>query len=564
MMKTVVAFGVTLLLSLQWAFGQESPAGQGAAFQAQERLRIASTSMEYPVTPGDEYRLTYRQGDTLASLAAVVDVDSRIQLGLFGAVDASGMTFSELKEAVEKQILGGYPRSTPSLTLAAVSVFRVFVRGEVAQASYVTAWGLNHVSDVLQGISAPSASLRNVQVVSHGGTVRTCDLYAGLHRGAAAENPYVRPGDTIVLAPSERRVQIAGDVREPGTYDLLPEEQLLVLVDVYGGGLRSRADASRVAIRRAAGKRATQEYVDLTADSARAVALADGDVVTVSANDARLPAVYFEGAIQVPAQAPTAAATAATPATSYGRTLYSFRDGETLSDALASVRPLLSPLADLAQATVIREGRADPIPVDLRALLAQAGTPADIPLAANDRIVIPLLDYTVSVFGDVATPGSYPYAAAHAAWYYVSLAGTNAQDAGLSMTVTDRDGNQRDPAADIQPEDRISVVGGRITVQGAVFTPGLFSFLPGAPASHYITLAGGPDPERNMWGVISIYDSTGKKKGRDVPLSSGDRIYVPNNDVWYTISRYAPIFTAVVTAVAAGLGIYFQYIAPAQ
>ena len=575
-MKTLSCVITIFLFTMGLAFAQApAPALPAAAVpadaaaQAQQRLQIASTSEDYPVTPGDEYRLSYRQGDSVASLSIDVQSDWTVGLGVFGRMQTSGMSFLQLKDRVEKLLLAGYPRSMPSLTLVSLGAFRVLVEGELPQVSYVVAWGLSRVSDVLAGVSAPSASNRNVQVVSRDGTSRFCDLFKASRNGLLQEDPYVKAGDTIVLSRSERRIRLVGEVREPGTYELLPEDRLGDLLDAYGGGALSTADVARIQIDGVEGDMAVTRRVNMQAEGAETTALKDGDAVTVHAVETRLQVVSFEGAIIVPANIAAAAATGTStagsssettqkPAEDYGRLLYSFREGETLSDALAAVRGSLSPLADLASAFVIHEGRTEPIYVDLRLLIGSSSSSSDIKLEPNDRIVVPQSRFFVYLSGGVKNPGAYPYTPDRNFQYYVTLAGGNDQEDPRGIVILDRAGMGRDPAATIQSEDRIYVAPALITVQGAVSSPGSFAFRVNLPASYYIALAGGNDPDRNSDATFKVFDKEGKEKKSKDPLASGDRIYLPTTNGMYNLLKYTPLLATIVTTIWTIVLIYTQ------
>jgi protein involved in polysaccharide export with SLBB domain len=175
-----------------------------------------------------------------------------------------------------------------------------------------------------------------------------------------------------------------------------------------------------------------------------------------------------------------------------------FPRGETLSDAVRAVRGSIAPLADLSSASVLRQGSADPIFVDLRELLSKSVSSSDMPLQANDRVVIPLLSFSVFVSGAVEKPGTYPFAPGRTYHYYVILAGGSTQDAPGKIFITDVNGKMRDQKEVIQSEDRIFVIPATVMVQGAVFAPGSFPFRDGLPVSYYVNLASGIDPERNF------------------------------------------------------------------
>jgi len=555
---TMVALGFVAALA---AFSQETPPDA----EAQQRLQLAISSEEYPVTPGDVYRLSYRQGDVTILTDLLGESNYTINLKVFGSLNTAGMTFATLKPVIEKAVAAAYPRSMPSLTILSIGIFQVFLRGETPQSLNIVAWGLSRLSEIVESRRGPEASLRNVGVVSRDGKQKTFDLFRAYRFGAAEEDPFVKPGDTIVLSRIERRVEIAGTVHRPGTYELLAGEQLRVLVETYGDGLTDNSDVSRLRIQRVSGGRPRIEYVSLADGYREGFQLANGDVVTIPAITENLPVVAFEGAVVLPTTAaatttaPTVAtveeaAAAATPG--YNRIFYTFMEGETLADAVRAVRESFAPLADLSSASVIRAGQAEPITVDLRELLARSVAPSDMPLRANDRIVIPLLRFSVFISGAVENPGTYPYAPGRTYHYYVTLAGGSTQDAPEKIFITDVNGRMRDQREAIQSEDRIFVIPADVMVQGAVFSPGSFSYREGLPASYYVNLAGGIDPERNGNRKFRVYDSLGKRRESSELVKAGDRIYVPNNGFMYNFTRYSPLVVTLLGIVLTSLEIW--------
>ena len=83
------------LIVLVCGVAEAQQAGPGAATQPSaaapaDRLALAMSNANYPVTPGDIYRLTYEQGNALSTLDIQVGSDSTIQLNIFGKLNAAG------------------------------------------------------------------------------------------------------------------------------------------------------------------------------------------------------------------------------------------------------------------------------------------------------------------------------------------------------------------------------------------------------------------------------------------------------------------------------------------
>lgn len=567
-MKRIIVVVVVVLAAGVAGFAQEqTSAGAVSMFasatEIQQRLQLAISTEEYPVTPGDVYRLTYTQANAQLVQDILVESNYIINMKVFGSVNAAGMTFAALKPMVEKAVAAAYPRSMPSLAIYSLGIFQVYVKGELPQSQTVVAWGLTKLSEIVEPRRGQYASLRDVRVVSKDGKEKVYDLFKAARLGSADEDPFVRPGDTIVLSRSARKVEIVGEVHRPGTYDLVGSDQLRELVEFYGGGLTENSDASRVRIERMTGDRARIVYTSLDEGYQRGFVLENGDIVTLAALSQSLPVISFEGAVAPPAAgtdtAAAADATAAGVTPEYRRIVYTFKEGETLSDAFRAIRASIAPLADLSSVSVLREGVAQPVVVDARQLLEKAVSPADIVLKANDRVVIPYLRFSVFVSGAVENPGTYPYAPGRTYHYYITLAGGSSQDAPDKVYITDVNGKMREQKEVIQPEDRIFIIPAEVMVQGAVFAPSSFSYREGLPVWYYINLAGGIDPERNSNRKILHYDSSGNRKQDGAQVAAGDRLYVPNTSFVYNFNRYAPMVVTILGLVLTSLEIYSMW-----
>ena len=170
-------------------------AQQSRAAEAEERVRIAIASPEYPVTPGDSYQLAYRPaGGETVTRSLVVNGDYSIDLGIFGKIDATNLTFADLKAKTEALVLDSYTRSIPSLTLASTGAFRVGIRGEVERAEYPIAWGLTRLSEVVSAVRGQNASNRIVEVVSKNNVTKRYDLVRGPAPGGRGSGPVPEAG----------------------------------------------------------------------------------------------------------------------------------------------------------------------------------------------------------------------------------------------------------------------------------------------------------------------------------------------------------------------------------
>jgi len=282
------------------------------------------------------------------------------------------------------------------------------------------------------------------------------DLFKAERYGDIRQDPYLRPGDVVEVARAQRIISISGEVRRPGTYQLLEGEGLPELVMIYGDGFTEKANPTRMSIVRYVSLTSpVGEKIQLDYTKDKDMTLSMYDSVNVPAYQDLLPGAWFEGAIGVSVEgaAPQAAQ----------RVPYTFFPGEMVSQAAQSVRKSFSEVSDLKNVYISRKGTK--IPVNLEDFLYNRDFTNDMPLQAGDVIVNPFRHFFVTVSGAVKVPGRYPYVPDRSCEYYVGLAGGIDTDKNSGQKLTIYDVNSKVQAKDriIQPEDNIVVAANSFT-----------------------------------------------------------------------------------------------------
>jgi polysaccharide biosynthesis/export protein len=416
---------------------------------AQEQALLAMASTDYLVTPGDILILKYLKISSLESLSFIVEGDGIVNLGIFGRLQSSGMRYRDLKAFIEKKVGDAYRGSSPSLLISSVGIFTVTIEGETPAQSRAKAWGLLRLSDVLKDAKTPYSSTRKIKIISQDGKTNEYDLFRAIRGGDLAQNPYLRPGDRIVLSKAERIVKLTGEIRRPDSYELLPGDRLGELVELYGDSFTALADTSRITlIRHTASRDPAGEKILLNYPQEKDYVIQDQDEVSVASTQDLMPVVYFEGAIGVGVQGQS-------PQTSQ-RAPYSYYPGETLGSAVRKLRDQFSAVSDLSNSYIIR-GTAR-IPVDLSKYLYDEKTSLRMELARNDIIIIPFRQFFVSVSGAVKLPGRYPYIPDRSWAYYIGLAGGFDTDRNSKekLEILDIQGRPKSKDKPIEPEDTLT------------------------------------------------------------------------------------------------------------
>ncbi len=448
---------VLLFLSLPVA-GQESIGALSTA--AQTRISRAVSNPNYPVTPGDVYNLSWSTAFATGSigtnggqsatngnhneLTLYVDSDYQVSLEFFGSVNAEGLTFQEFRDRVISIVQEAYPESTIALTIKATGEIPVQVTGEVVSTRTIPVWGLTRLGDLPESIYTEYSSTRAIRIEGVGGTSRTYDLFQAHRFGARDQNPLLSVGDTVHVPVYDRKIEISGAVRRPGTYELLPNEGVEDLLR-FAGGYRQEARREGLSLTRiseASRGALSVEYV--SRQDLAETELQNGDRIVVPSRLDNRPVVFIEGAIGDGGSAPSGA-------TRISRTI---QEDQRLSDFAPGIQGLLTPVSDLENA-YLRRGPLEVIPVDLVDLLHGPGTLSNDPvLQPEDVLVIPFKQFQVTVLGAVNRPGTYPYVPNKGWRYYVEQAGGFNPDLNdrQQVRIRNADNEQVPPDQMIGPE----------------------------------------------------------------------------------------------------------------
>lgn len=154
-----------------------------------------STTPSYHLGPGDRVRVIVFGMDAISNVYSVGDTGA-ISMPLLGAIQAGGLTASELEERISAQIVREQLRRDPSTNVQIEQYRPFFVLGEVqrpGQYPYV-----------------PGMSLKTAVAIAGGYTFRAEEDYAAVTRsvddrvieGRALPTTAILPGDTIYIYES--------------------------------------------------------------------------------------------------------------------------------------------------------------------------------------------------------------------------------------------------------------------------------------------------------------------------------------------------------------------------
>lgn len=363
-----------------------------------------ATPTNYKLGPGDEVIIDI-WGTNQNTIRQTISPDGYINVETIGLVYLNGMGVSAAEKYLRKRLSAIYsgisddetPASEIKVTLGQIRTIQINILGEVAApgtyalSSFSTVFHALYRAGGVNGLG----SLRNISLMRNGKQVATVDVYDYILQGKTMDDVHLQEGDVIIVPPFEMLVEIQGNVKRPMYYEMQQGESVQQLIE-YAGDFTGDAYKKTLTMTRQNGK----EYQVYTIDDVEYAAfrLMDGDKVNIGAMlDRYANRLEVKGAVYRPG-------------------IYQF--GEELKSVKQLVEKADGVMGDafLARAVLHREREdltKEVLQVNLQGILN--GSVADMPLQRNDVLYIPsihdLQDLgVVSVYGEVARPGAYPYA----------------------------------------------------------------------------------------------------------------------------------------------------------
>jgi protein involved in polysaccharide export with SLBB domain len=359
----------------------------------------ATVPSNYVLGPGDE--LTIHFWSDLVEFQTeyvVVDDKGEVVIPRAGKLVVRGMTLSQFQEAVKEMLERvAYKNLTLIATLEPLRSVQIFITGEAFRpGSYFTS-AVTTLFNALYLCGGPNnnGSLRNIKLKRNNET-KSLDFYKFLMEGDSSQDVDLYAGDTILISPLGKLVNINGEVKRPNQYELKQEENLQQLISM-AGGIKPSGYLQRVQIDSVIpGRERIVRDVDVAQELD--IPIFDGDIVTVfSIPSERMNTVTIEGKVRMPG-------------------IYQLKEGMKVSDLIRAAQGLLGE-AYTERADLLRlntdEKTTTVIPINLLNALA-GDAHENILLRQWDKLVVYSkwdvkwhAERIVTVQGAVVNPGSY-------------------------------------------------------------------------------------------------------------------------------------------------------------
>jgi protein involved in polysaccharide export with SLBB domain len=355
----------------------------------------------YVIGPGDGIIITV-WGKIEGRWTVVVDRDGNISLPKMGVIGVTGLTFSELKDLLRKEISKYYSGFEMNVSMDSLRTIKVYVVGNAKRPGGYIVSSLSTLVNALFASGGPdkTGTMRNIQLKRNGKTITPFDMYDFLLKGDKTKDVKLMPEDVVFIPPVGQMVGIAGNVKRPAIYELHDKTRLLELITM-AGGLTSTAFKGRVQVQRIHEHQFITlfegDLVDIENNADKNFTLQDGDLIKV------FSIVETENTVRLVGAVVTAGEYAIVP-------------GETrLSGVISRAGGLLYYASDKAELTRVSVTQSGPVTELLHIDISKAvkGDPEhNILLEINDYLFIRTvpewkLYKTVSIKGEVKYPGTY-------------------------------------------------------------------------------------------------------------------------------------------------------------
>lgn len=351
-------------------------------------------------------------GDQLAiSIWGVAEYEGVLTLNKEGYVQPDrmpriylkGVTYGKAKEILRAKFSQYYPFKPESfsVTVNYKRTITVNIYGEVFTPGGYSLPATNTAFNALVAAGGPSdiGSVRRIQLLREGAKPRTIDVYEFMNDPSIRDKFYLEDNDIIHVPIANRIITVQGAVRRPYKYELLPNENLMKLID-FAGGFADSAYYNIVQLKRYVDDKQVLidiNYLDLK-NKKEDFVLLPGDIIMV--NNIPKPFENYAsivGAVDFPKN-------------------YELTNGMKISDLLKKgvlMREARKDIAFLQRLNTDGTYSYSKI-TDLEKLIKNPSAIENIELQPKDKLIIYSQDkfsdkYNISVAGAVRSPQRYPY-----------------------------------------------------------------------------------------------------------------------------------------------------------
>ncbi len=476
-------------------FGSELFRNSNMKFEP--NLKIA-TPINYIIGPEDQLNINV-YGKSVANWKLEVSPDGNINVPGVGVINVVGKTIEQASATIKSRLSAsnyavGHGTEV-QIGLGNIRSIKVIIAGQVTRPGSYTLPSLATVFNALYAAGGPNdkGSYRQIAIIRNNRIIRHLDVYDFLTKGEQKDNITLEDQDIIQVPTYRTRVELAGEVKIPALFEVLPGESLNDVIG-FAGGFTDQAYTARIKVIQIADQQ--KRITDVLENDYKSYTPLRGDKYKVEKIlDRYENRLVITGAVFRPGE-------------------YELQKGLTVSQLIANAAGLKED-AFGGRGTITRlnaDNSKALIPFNITEIIRK--TAADIPLQREDSIhIVSIFDlrdkYQVMVKGEVRKPGTYAYADSMTVEDLIVKGGGFAEGASAKRIEVSRRVNNSDPMS-------------KESIVAQVFTVNVDAGLVEGEANFRL----------HPFDIVSVYSLPGYEKQRVVRVQ-GEVIY-PG---YYTIQK---------------------------
>lgn len=216
-------------------------------------LRIP-TPKNYQLATDDELIIDVT-GFSEANYSLKISPEGVIRIPLVGAISLSGYTIEQAKKIITQKLANTIysdiknGKTFVDVNLGVIRSIKITIVGEATLPGTYTLPSLASAYNALYACGGPNVngSYRNIQIIRNNITVAKIDVYDYLLNGSKKNNIRLMDQDVIKISTYNVRVELKGEVKKPGLYDVEKGETLANVLK-YAGGVTDNAYTAKIKV----------------------------------------------------------------------------------------------------------------------------------------------------------------------------------------------------------------------------------------------------------------------------------------------------------------------------
>ena len=203
---------------------------------------------EYQISLGDVIGVVL-SGSKEQIFDMKVQLDGTVLFPEIGSISVVGESFLDIKNKFRNLIEQSYIGVSIDLSLKDLSAKKITIVGAVNNPGTYLVNPFTTISNSLaySGGIQPIGSLRNIRLLRSNGDSYAFDLYKLLIDGDRTNDITIESGDVIIVGAANKFININGMVKRPGTYEIIPGEDLSDLLK-YALGFVGGANIEKITL----------------------------------------------------------------------------------------------------------------------------------------------------------------------------------------------------------------------------------------------------------------------------------------------------------------------------